>query len=449
MTTPDEITAAGLILSGVMDIRHRFCRLLAGLEEAEAAADPGTRAVLGALAVECRDDLKKHAEAVRGQVIPARAAARSADPARWSPSALGNIVERAVTGFVTLATCHHRIFQQLDGSQQVREDLRYLLYRALDLSLVSVRHEALVSLKTSGTLQWETPAFRTATGTTAAVAVPWLESLSPLRWPLVVHEVAHYFLPFGHEATARLNEISQAHGWVTDAFEEVLADAIAQRYFGPAYTFALAREGYLYSYRKHVTGGLSMEQRLQALKEPTDLLTALPAQWGLAHREALAGPQAPIDDSVVGAMRAAVDELLAQLAVDDGSQKAHNRPDVVAKAQQLMAQSEPAPAIYGDDCTQRIDEALQSRADDSGADIGHIVDAAVHTPLTDGEIFEAAWRQEVRQGEVGAVDLLARPLDDDTLDKEIAEVTSRDIWLARSLQSAAVHRWLLRAMADI
>ena len=73
-------TPAGLILSGALDIRHRYYRLLIGLEEAKLSADLGTRAVLTALAEECRTSLIDHAQAVRGQIVPARSAARSNDP---------------------------------------------------------------------------------------------------------------------------------------------------------------------------------------------------------------------------------------------------------------------------------------------------------------------------------------------------------------------------------
>jgi hypothetical protein len=444
--TSAQITPAGLILSGALDIRHRLCRLLAGLEEAQVSADLGTRAVLGALTTDCRAELRKHVDAIRGQIVPARAAARSPDPAKWSSLQLDEIVRRAVVGFTGLAARHQEVYPQLDGSRRVREDLRYLLYRALNLSLVSPRHEGLVSLKTSGALQWETTSFRTAQGRTAAVAVPWLESLSPLRWPLVVHEVAHYFFPFGGEATEHVGDVSQAHGWSTDAFEEILADAIAQRHFGPAYAFALAREGYLYSYRKHVTGGLSVEQRLKVLGEPQDLLNALPAQWGLSQRETLVGNTVAIDDAVVAEMRAAVEDTLDVLAAAHDWTCEPNRPDIVAAAQVLMSQPEPAPAVPKADSADRIAAAIRDKQGDPDADIGSVVDAAVHTPLTDGEIFEAAWREEVTRNAEGIVEHLAAPLDDDGIDEEVATTVSRDIWLARSLQSAAVHRWLVRAM---
>ncbi|OBJ17655.1 hypothetical protein A9W93_20540 [Mycobacterium colombiense] len=352
-----------------------------------------------------------------------------------------------MAGFTSLEVRHQKVYQQLDASRQVREDLRYLLYRALNLSLVSSRHEGLVSLKASGTLQWETTAFSTPDGRTASVAVPWLESLGPLRWPLVVHELGHYFLPFGGETTELVGNQSQARGWSTDAFEEVLADAIAQRHFGAAYSFALAREGYLYSYRKHVTGGLSVEQRLKVLAEPADLLTVLPPQWGLSHREMITGAQAAIEDKVVAEMRSLAVEILDDVATNNDWTPTPNRPQAVIQARELMAIPEPAPGVLAADAAAQITEAVRTFEEASGTDIGAIVAAAVHSPLTDGEIFEAAWREEVSQDSDNVVEKLATSLTDDLIDEETATVTSRDIWLARSLQSAAVHRWLLDAMA--
>lgn len=445
--TSTRVTPAGLILSGALDIRHRLCRLIAGVEEARSSADLGTRGVLGTLVQECRTELKKHANAVRGQIIPARMAARSDDPDTWTPLALEQVVNRTVMGFTNLAARHHEVYQQLDASRQVREDLRYLLYRAHHLSLVSFRDEGLVSLKASGTLQWETLAFLTPNGRTASVAVPWLESLAPLRWPLVVHEVAHYFLPFGREATDLLSEISQSHGWSTDAFEEILADAIAQRHFGAAYSFALAREGYLYSYRKHVTGGLSVEQRLKVLAEPADLLAALPPQWGLSQRKTIDDKEvASIDDSVVSEMRQEAQQLLNTIAAENDWPAVSNREEAVTRARELLARPEPAPAVLATDAAERIINAVNKRQTDPNADIGDVVDAVVHSPLTDGEIFEAAWREEVSRDSGQLVKHLEAPITDAIIDEEIDEVTRRDIWLARSLQSAAVHRWLLDAM---
>ena len=357
---------------------------------------------------------------------------------------MDKIVERAVNGFTALATSHHQVYLQLQDSRQVREDLKYLLYRALNLSLVSPRHEGLVSLKTSGILQWETTAFRSGSATTASVSVPWLESLGPLRWPLVVHEVAHYFLPFGGEAAEQIARTAQANAWSADAFEEILADSVAQRHFGAAYSFALAREGYLYSYRKHVTGGLSVEQRLKVLGEPNDLLSALPKEWGLSHRESLNETQAEIPTETVVAMRVAAVEVLDELNSAHEWTAEPNRDDVVAAGIELLNAAEPAPAVPRPDAAEVIDRAIQERHADPSADVGYVADTAVHTPLTDGEIFEAAWRAEVCRQPEEMGEALGSPLTEEKIQTEMALVAKQDIWLARSLQSAAVHSWLLK-----
>ncbi len=445
--TSAEVTPAGLILSGTLDIRHRLCRLIGSIEEARSSADRGTRAVLGTLVNECRNALNNNANAVRNQIVAARSAAQTGDPSQWTFSALEEIVNRTVMGFTSLATRHHEVYPQLDGSNSLREDLRYLLFRALNLSLVSFRDEQLVSLKASGNLQWETLAFQTAEGWTASVAVPWLESLAPMRWPLVVHEVAHYFLPFGTETNEIISRASEEHGWSSDAFEEILADAVAQRHFGAAYSFALAREGYLYSYQKHVTGGLSVEQRLNVLAEPNDLLAALPSQWGLSQRVGIDGAEMDaIDDAAVWDMRQFAQEVLNDINSANGWSATMNRADPVSRARALMSRSEPVPGVLAIDANAQIDAAVAKREADPSADVRDVVDAVVHSPLSDAEIFEAAWREEIGRDIGELVEHLAKPVTDDSIEVEIAEVTRRDIWLARSLQSASVHRWLIDTM---
>jgi hypothetical protein len=438
------LTPAGLVLSGALDIRHRYYRLLGSLEEAKLAADLGTRAVLDAMSDDCRERMLEHAHAVRGQVIAAKARSKTAS---WSDTYLSQIVDRSVNGFTSLTAKHAEVYLQLQDSRKVREDLRYLLYRALNLSLVSSRHEGLVSLKTSGNLQWETTAFRSDGGTTASVSVPWLDSLGPLRWPLVVHEVAHYFLPFGDEANDLYTQIAQENGWNADAFEEIVADAVAQRHFGAAYSFALAREGYLYSFRKHVTGGLSVEQRLRALNDPADLLEALPAQWGLAQRNSLGETPEGIPDDQVTDMRNKAEEILSDLARVHELDPHLNREDAVASGIELLLATEPAPAVQKSTAAEAVEKAIAAREADPNAEVADVAQAAVHIPLTDGEIFEAAWRAEVCRDPDELVRVLGSEMTDEVIEIELAEVTKQDIWLARSLQSAAVHRWLVETMA--
>lgn len=63
--------------------------------------------------------------------------------------------------------------------------------------------------------------------------------------------------------------------------------------------------------------------------------------------------------------------------------------------------------------------------------------------LTDAQIFSAAWRNEVGKDREAYVSALRiDPDDDEQLSSAITEVATRDTWLAQSLQSAAVHRWL-------
>lgn len=442
------ISPAGLVLSGVLDIRHRFLRLIAGVRAAMAAADPGTRSVLTVVSGNCELNLTRHAAGVKAQLLTAELT-EGDNPERWPSGRLQRIAERAVSGFLTLSSDHAKIYAQVPGTPRLREDLKYLLYRSLDLSLVSKRHELLISAIPSESLQWQTLGFQSADGLTrtASVAVPWLESLGPLRWPLLVHEVGHHFLPHGESANAIIDDAAKRHAWRSDAFEEILADAVAQRYIGAAYSFALAREGYLYSYKGHVTGGLSIQQRLEALGAPSDLLAALPAQWQLGQRRTLSGESAePVDDAVVSEMREVAMEVLRALDAEFGGPSRPVDLVSVSMARPLLAILEPAPAVLDRNAQGRVKQALRRRRRNAAAPMEDILDAAVHRPLSDAEIYEAAWREEVDRPATEFVkDLLCDIATPPDIDREVDKVVRSDECLARSLQSAAVHRWLVDA----
>lgn len=443
-----EITTIGLVLSGALDIRERFLRLLAGIEEARTAADRGTRAILAVRSEQCRIALGEYADDIASQLAIA-AIADSEDPNEWSDESIRSIVDSAVHGLITLNGQHLAVYGHIPTGHRIREDLRYLLFRALDLSLVSLHHEVLVSAMPSEHLTWETTVFQSddSKTRTAAVSIPWLESLGPLRWPLVVHEIGHHFLPGGRSTAQIVQQMSRDNSWQPDAFEEILADAVAHRYFGDSYAFALAREGYLHSFQRHVTGGLSVQQRLDALGGPEDLLELIPGQWNLGHRSGIDEETAEaVANDIVAEMHAAAEE-----AVDGGkrAEPNHSRSaGAVATARALMRTGEPVPAVPDSQAASAVARAVAERQESPSRDIRWVRGAGVHIALSDAEIYEVAWREEVDRPALYFVEQLLNGHEALEIGPLMQDVLVRDTWLARSLQSAAVHRWLITA-ADL
>lgn len=433
-----SLSSLGLLLSGLVDVRQRFLRVLAGLDEALLAADDGPRAVLAARRRELLLTLREHAAAAQSAVLAAQVSGGE-DPLQWNEALLTRLAVVGVNGFDRLTMQHLELFRHLPRKAPPREDIGYLLNRSLGLSLMSRTHARLISVSESERLTWETTSFTDGEGQrTAAVALPWGETLSPLRWPLVVHELGHYLLPGGADGFNKIEQLSAENHWPPDAFEEVVADAVAQRAFGDAYAFALAREGYLLSYAKHAPNSLTVARRLKLLETPADLLAALPADWKLDVRESLHGTDdVTIEDEVASLMREAAVDLVGPIT--------GNRPSAVCEARNLLRAGEPCPGVMLDvDATATVDAALLGLLDGKPVDeASGILGLGVHESLSDGEIYEAAWREEVEQPVDGMISILADALlDDSHVVAEQKKLVDFDTWLARSLQSAAVHRWL-------
>lgn len=442
-----------LLLSGVLDVRHRFLRAYAGVDEAILSADQGTRTVLSAFRTELRALLREFHDTVSPLILASSISYPNIED--WDTQNLVRLTTVATNGFDDLSGLHANLCRYLPASGPTREDLGFMLNRALGLSLMSRSHAAILSVHQSEMLNWEATSYAANGIQAAAIAVPWVETLTPLRWPLAVHELGHYFLPGGQSVESAIQEVADPT-WgkrENSAFEEIVADAVAQRHFGDAYAFALAREGYLLSYKRHSEQGTSILKRLQLLGGPADFLSALPPQWELGQRETGDDHTPDIAHGVAGEMRAKAVEMLDSAAA---APAAINRPEVVAAARDLMRRNEPVAAVTGDLVGEGTSEALgvlvASLVARSPELEPHTVDSitrlAVQVPITDGEILEAAWREECERDQEYFVAVLGgTELTDDQIDIESREIFGRDTWLARGLQSAAVHRWLVEAEA--
>lgn len=435
------ITGYGLVLSGLVDARCRFLRLLTGLDEQILAADRGSANVLRALRNDVVTAFQAHVEAVNGEVTAAELTSGGSDPAQWDSESLSNLAQAAVNGFLRLQQQHATVYAHLTGSRQPTDDFVFLLYRALGVAPLISRHTEMLTVHSTPNLTWETTSFAASGQTgTASIAVPWLETLAPIHWPLAVHELGHFFVPGGKDIGAERAELCQQHGWLEDDFEEIVADAVAQGYLGDAYAFALAREAYVLSYAGHVKPGVAVGRRLNLLGGPQDLLSAIPTEWGLDRRESADDVKAvevpEVDDETAGAMRAAAVELVGTMNVND--------PARVAAARALLASGEPCAGVYLEDGLPLVEQSLGP--DGATKDAIAAIGAAVHVAATDGEIFEAAWREEVDRDGAAFLGFLSAPVRDEAeLHGQADQLSKQDVRLARSLQSAAVHRWLIEA----
>lgn len=443
-----------MLLSGVLDVRHRFLRAYAGVDEAILSADQGTRTVLSAFRTELRDLLREFHNTVSPLIL---ASSISYDDVEdWDNQNLVRLTTVATNGFDDLSGLHANLCRYLPYPGRTREDLGFMLNRALGLSLMSRSHAAILGVHQSEMLNWEATSYAANGTKAAAIAVPWVETLTPLRWPLAVHELGHYFLPGGKAVEAAIQEVADPEWGKSEnsAFEEIVADAVAQHHFGDAYAFALAREGYLLSYKRHSEQGTSVLKRLQLLRGPEDFLASLPPQWELGVREAGGDQVLDISDDVAADMRA---KAVAMLDDAGAASAAINRPDVVAAARDLMRRNEPVAAVTCEltgvgqptQALAALVEGLTTKSPQLDSEtVASITRLAVQVPITDGEILEAAWREECERDQDYYVAALGgtEPTEDQ-IDRESREILGRDTWLARGLQSAAVHRWLVEAEA--
>jgi len=446
-----------LLLSGLVDVRDRHLRALSGIDEAALVASPAPRQFLNVYRDSVRNRLHWYLSSCWG-ILDAMAAMGEDG---WTDSfLLADLASEATSNFVRLAGPHLELSRYLPPSSRVREDLTYLLFRAGGLSLLSRTHERLVSVVIERGVEWSSRSDEAARSA-VAVSVPWLETLTPLRWPFAVHELGHYLLPGGDPVPELIDELQDDHRWghvERGAFAEILADAVAARYCGPAFAQALAREGYLVvSLGLNRSGRsaagpeslsvqqpaarddyISVRRRLELLACPELPMEALPPAWNLGPRGKEAAKE-PVPDEVTVEMRD-----IALGLIDGGSSGLDST--CIGRVAVLMDQPEPVAALTpvpDRGLVERLEMILRNDDSPSEAEAGGLIGLVVQEALTDAQIFSAAWRNEVGKDREAYVSALRiDPDDDEQLSSAITEVATRDTWLAQSLQSAAVHRWL-------
>lgn len=444
------ITEEGLILSSLLDIRQRFLRLLIGIEEAIPSADPGARTVLNAYRSKVLKATRHYSETVADFIIGAQSASDD-DPTRWTQSARHRMTNAALKNFDRLSSAHYEIYRHLHRTDRPREDLVFLLFRSIGLSLMSREHERLVSVYASEQIVWESLEMK-ADGDSRAVAVgvPWVELLTPLRWPLVAHEVGHFFLPNGVLREYDAKTIAGEYGWLEEqeirAFSEILADLVAQKYFGDAYAYAFVREAHHIS-TSHSTPDLPPKKRIELLGGPKQLIASIPATWMSRPYDGVEfgstgdeKPYVPIPDAELSKMRTIAVEIVGEPTV--------TRPECVEKARLLLRNGEAYGAVDALGCKTEADNARaldlvrNGFADITRDEVADVLALVRHQALSDAEIYEAVWLEESERTPDSLIEALTVVGTDQDFVLEAREIESRDTWLARSLQSAAVHRWI-------
>jgi dCTP deaminase len=273
----------------------------------------------------------------------------------------------------------------------------------------------------------------------ATVPIPFTETLTPLRWPLLVHELAHWYLPGGRSlsdiADIKLQErFGDVSAETKSTFEEIFADLVAFRAHGLTYCLAFALEAYLSSPAETTAQLLpSPRRRLRLLATddfPWLVDGSIPSIWPLDAGGGIT------DERLIEISEVAL-ELLADF------QPPRSKATAVQQARHLLARGEAASAAHADqqDISDESFASLLAEGDfDMAAHQHWLFAAATDEPCSDAEVLEAAWLLEVDRPPVEILaELTAR---DASLDDAVAALATRDTSISRSLQSAAVHRWL-------
>ncbi|MDR7188137.1 deoxycytidine triphosphate deaminase [Microbacterium sp. BE35] len=447
-----KLTSQRLIASGALDIRARFVRLLSLLERIASSATESERRILDWLIAVTRDRLEKYVENVAGIIEGGHAMVAKAPGAPWPSPFRTYLVKAAEEGYQSLRQAHSTAYPYISGRTTVPDDLRHFLFRSVGLSLVSPTHREAIAIYPSSHMVWESSSTRVQTDAddfaTAGILIPYSEIASPLRWPLLVHELGHHISPGGHSSDTLRAEALKRHGVeeLDDALSELQADRIAERATGATYAVAMAREGYLLRIGKHFKqGGPTVQQRLTELSYGADVADALPAEWHLDGTRVdmdTNEPEELFDPDALQTLSSIVGEIVPAPDEQDSSAR-------IARARTLLRNGDPIPSIPRGitpppEVFEQAAAGLLTKQE-----VVDLFNAIVEDPLTDAEILEAAWQQELDQDEESMLTRLIDPVTDEQLEKEMAALEAEDVRLSRSLQAAAVHRWLLENDADI
>lgn len=426
-----------LLLFGLKDIRDRHLRLIGALEELSRVADIGELRFLEAVIQTVKNRLRTYDSRVIDALDPI---ILTQDDLEFLNAARANLATLAKDGFNGYAKVLLEAFPHLPLNRRPSADVGFYLARAYNMSPTRQTHRSKFALNHGRYTVWESRAFSTEHAAVATIPVPFGEALTPLRWPLFVHELAHWYKPGGEpihdESHARLKEefaTEELPVAIVEAFEEVFSDLAALRACGPSYVLALAKEAQLAPSQHHGRSFVPpVRQRLLLMgTEIGDLVASLPPEWD-------SGGDA-VDAEMLRRVRKVAEQLLPE-------SRQENRPEVVMAARELLSKGQPASGVHlvpGPPITVLL-SVLNERPNNSKDLLNGIFNAAVDTVCTDSEILEAAWMNELDQPPealFGQLQAATESLEDAS--DGVARMAKLDTAVTGSLQAAGVHRWLV------
>lgn len=451
-----NLTSEQLLFTSALDVRSRFVRLISLLFQAAESAAPSKRRIIRSLANNVRKQLETYIEAIAQASEGANAIMATRGENEWASSAREQLANAAFKGYEGFRQQHDEAYTYISGNVSVPNDLLHFLFRALDLSLVSRTHRQSVALYPSRHLMWESSSSKDkdAPAVVAAILVPYSETASPMRWPLLVHELAHHLSPggvssdalrqavldaFDKNADSATNIRSEA---LKDGLSELQADSIAEDAIGVTYAIAMAREAYLIISNRHFeNGGPSIRQRLEHLEHGSDVSRALPGEWHLDEERILVGGQ-----KGVSVATPTVDEMAELARLGEELRKLRNRStlsDKTERARVLIKAGDPIPSIPRLGTPSQEEFEKVARGEHTDQSIKDLFLSVADIPLTDSEILEAAWLDELDTPIEKILTSLLAPASGEEFEDEKARLDAADVRLSRSLQAAAVHQWLI------
>src|SRR5687768_6079735 len=109
-----------------------------------------------------------------------------------------SIADLTRTAFDALSEVQLQIFPYLPLNSQPPADIGFFLARCVGRSPTRPSHRRQFGLTFGRFSSWVSASFGAPPDPEVAVIpIPYTEALTPLRWPILVHELGHWLLPDG------------------------------------------------------------------------------------------------------------------------------------------------------------------------------------------------------------------------------------------------------------
>lgn len=455
------------------DVHERLLRFIGGIDELDRAADPGERAYFtGALGAARQQFEVYHATvATLLNQTPDLSAVTS------------DVLTVARNGLQEFVALHARLVRLFPIWTRPSSDLGTFAANSIGLVATRKAHRELFFITYGRYNAWTGHWIRSLglqTERVATIPIPFVETLTPLRWPFLPHELGHWLIP-GMPSGGSLREraltlIDQLTArdtthrnptYADKVVAELFADQVAFRYCGMAYAYALLCEASL-SFTDAETDlpWVSVLERLRRLSPgpAAELAALVPKDWNLDRAKLKSEQIDPLTAVVVELMQSASWVTFCPEGSDDGT---------IEEAKQLLLRGELASAVFhrselaaAPELSRRELERAYSVVVPANKEDEEFLRtfrmSAVHRPCTDAEILTAGWhaRFDLLRDMANVIyegERLSDPLITDGLpaskrpaaiEKAIQErmkrLAKRDGRLAQSLQVARVHRWLVK-----